>query len=61
MEPKGPGKEEEAGMSGFPSSAQVVVIGAGLSLLGIAIVCRLARPQDEPRVLTGAGGGRDEW
>ena len=44
-----------------PVGILVVAIGAGLSLLGIAIVSRLARPQDEPRVLTGAGGGSGEW
>ena len=44
-----------------PAGIVVVAIGAGLSLLGIAIVSRLSRPPDEPRVLTGAGEGRKRW
>ncbi len=44
-----------------PAGIVVVAIGAGLSLLGIAIVSRLSRPPDEPRVLTGAGEGRERW
>ena len=44
-----------------PAGILVVAIGAGLSLLGIAIISRLARPQDEPRVLTKAGGRNAEW
>ena len=44
-----------------PAGILVVAIGAGLSLLGIAIISRLARPQDEPRVLTSTGGGSGQW
>lgn len=44
-----------------PAGMVVVAIGAGLSLLGIAIISRLSRPQDEPRVLTNAGARSDGW
>ena len=43
-----------------PAGMAVVAIGAVLSLFGIAVISRLSRPQDEPRVLTGAGG-RENW
>ncbi len=35
-----------------PPGIAVVAVGAGLSMLGMAIVARLSRPPDEPRVLT---------
>ncbi len=44
-----------------PAGMVVVAIGAGLSLLGIAVISRLSRPQEEPRVLTASGGGVDPW
>ncbi len=44
-----------------PAGMLVVAIGAGLSLLGIAVISRLSRPQEEPRVLTASGGGVDPW
>jgi hypothetical protein len=37
-----------------PGGAIVIVIGAALSLIGIAIVSRLSRDPDEPRVMGGA-------
>ena len=44
-----------------PAGMVVVAIGAGLSLLGIAVISRLSRPQEEPRVLTASGGEVDPW
>lgn len=44
-----------------PAGMVVVGIGAALSLLGIAIISRLSRPQDEPRVLTRMGGRSGRW
>ena len=44
-----------------PAGMVVVAIGGALSLFGIAVISRLSRPQDEPRVLTRAGGGRAQW
>ncbi len=43
-----------------PAGMVVVVIGAGLSLFGIAVVSRLSRSQEEPRVLTASGGGAEQ-
>ncbi|MDF1597373.1 MAG: type II secretion system F family protein [Acidimicrobiia bacterium] len=37
-----------------PGGAVVIVIGAAMSLLGIAVVRRLSRDPDEPRVMGGA-------
>lgn len=44
-----------------PAGMVVVAVGAALSLFGIAVVSRLSRPQDEPRVLTNVGGRTAEW
>ena len=44
-----------------PAGVVVVAIGAGLSLLGIALISRLSRPQEEPRVLTASAGETGPW
>lgn len=44
-----------------PAGVVVVAIGAGLSLLGIALISRLSRPQEEPRVLTSSAGETGLW
>lgn len=44
-----------------PAGVVVVAIGAGLSLLGIALISRLSRPQEEPRVLTASAGETGLW
>lgn len=44
-----------------PAGIMVVAVGAGLSLFGMALISRLSRPQEEPRVLTPAVGENLLW
>ena len=44
-----------------PAGILVVAIGAALSLIGIALVSRLSRPQEEPRVLAPSVGEGVRW
>ncbi len=44
-----------------PAGIVVVAIGAGLSLFGIALISRLSRPQEEPRVLAPSVGEGVSW
>jgi len=44
-----------------PAGILVVAIGAGLSLFGIALIARLSRPQEEPRVLAPSVGEGVSW
>lgn len=44
-----------------PAGMAVVAVGAALSLLGIAVVTRLSRPEDEPRVLAGVSEEGERW
>ena len=44
-----------------PAGILVVAIGAGLSLFGMALISRLSRPQEEPRVLTPSVGETGLW